>query len=126
MCMTDKHERERGPVGLDALLNLLTCKDELLFNREIVDALGMVSARGNHSLTGHWRDAGEFLADDSKKVRIGARGYNGALVRGYTKRGVVKIALRSRTDVAHRFQRLAADVVARAIEHPDFTDLFKG
>lgn len=108
----------------EAILHLLTRPDEWSYNREIVDAFGIANKRGNHSLTAHWRDTDEMMGSDSMLVTTDVRGRSLAPVRGYNKRGIIKAALRARTDPAKAFQVLAADILAEAIDHPDFAKFF--
>lgn len=100
----------------DALLALLSSQDEWIFNRAIVNALGLANKRGNHSLTAHWRDLEEYMGDDSKIVQIEHAGSLLPERRCYNKRGVIKAALRARTSNAKAFQEWAANALSDALE----------
>lgn len=110
----------------EALVALLRSEHEWIANRPIYQALNMVSTRGNHALVNHWRDGAEFLEKESCFLQNPFGGGSGQKMRFYSKRGVIKVGLRARTDPAKAFQARAALILERALTHPDFADLWEG
>lgn len=91
------------------LLDLLYGDQEWLINREVVEALGFVDRSGNHSLAGHWGNIDEILGAETRMIEPGGRSKQGKLLRAYSKKAVVLLAMRSRTANAAAFRDWLAD-----------------
>lgn len=109
--MRDKQDGSAEPI-----LALLRRGEEWTTNKELADAIGFVSARGNKSVVGHWKENIDdlFPENETKLVQPGSDRFGSRReVRVFSKAGVIRAALRARTANARAFQDW---IIGRAIE----------
>lgn len=101
-------ETEGG--SAEPILALLRGADDWLLNRDILPALGLTSKRGNHSITGHWRgNIDDIFGTETRMIEPVGYSKQGRLLRAYSKKALVIMALRARTPNAAAFKLWLAD-----------------
>jgi prophage antirepressor-like protein len=117
--MEDIYDRSKWPTPeANPLVQLLLRPGDWVTNNELATALELVNTTRSKSVVGHYRSLVDEIGPENTKLERGGKLVkHGHLVRYFTKKALVRIAMRSQTKNAEAFRDWVATRVAEEFAH---------